>query len=218
MESDSFITNRDFLESVSFCGLTLGPLFREDPLKGSSTDILNAFATLNPDNAAEEWLFAAPSETVSSFRLMREGLENGIASPSLVDEFRRLFIGPAPMPAPPWGSVYLDRESVIFGSSTLELRSWMRMTGIERIDEESIPEDHIGLMLILMSWIAENKPGALTEFLREHVLPWSSHFLKTLAPAAKQPFYKGLALLTDATLNAIGRELALEIPVRKFYR
>ena len=34
-------------------------------------------------------------------------------------EYRRLFVGPGHLPAPPWGSVYTDRECVIFGEATL---------------------------------------------------------------------------------------------------
>ncbi len=34
------------------------------------------------------------------------------------------------LPSPPWGSVWLDRESVLFGDSTLALRQWMRESGI----------------------------------------------------------------------------------------
>ena len=67
-------------------------------------------------------------------------------------EYRRLFVGPAPKPAPPWGSVYTDRECVVFGESTLALRAWMRAQGIARLVDDKTPEDHIGLMLVLMAW------------------------------------------------------------------
>ncbi len=45
---------------------------------------------------------------------------------SLPQAWQRLFIGPYALPSPPWGSVWLDRESVLFGDSTLALRQWMR--------------------------------------------------------------------------------------------
>ena len=41
---------------------------------------------------------------------------------SIAEAWQRLFIGPWALPAPPWGSVWLDKESVLFGASTLELR------------------------------------------------------------------------------------------------
>ncbi|MGB9098314.1 molecular chaperone TorD family protein [Erwinia sp.] len=36
--------------------------------------------------------------------------------------WQTLFIGPKAFKAPPWGSVYLDGESVLFGDSTHSLR------------------------------------------------------------------------------------------------
>ena len=44
----------------------------------------------------------------------------------------------------------------------------------------SEPEDHIGLMLALMSYLARNQPDDLDEFLQIHLLTWSSHFLDQL--------------------------------------
>lgn len=129
-----------------------------------------------------------------------------------------MFIGPAVKPAPPWGSVYTDRECVVFGKSTLELRAWMREQGIERLTDDKTPEDHIGLMLALMAWIAREKPEILDDFMRLHLLTWSSHFLGQLAEAAEQPFYEGLALLTKASLEGIQDELGLEVVYPRFYR
>ena len=57
---------------------------------------------------------------------MREGLVAGADNEELVWEYRRLFVGPGHLPAPPWGSVYTDHECVIFGEATLALRAWMR--------------------------------------------------------------------------------------------
>lgn len=86
--------------------------------------------------------------------------ENGAfaADDDLTWEYRRLFIGPGAKPAPPWGSVYTDRECVVFGATTLELRAWMREHGVARTADEKTPEDHIGLMLALMAWLAQNSP------------------------------------------------------------
>ena len=60
------------------------------------------------------------------------------------------------------------------------------LEGIARLVDDKTPEDHIGLMLVLMAWIARNRPEALDDFLRLHLLPWSSHFLDELAEAAEE--------------------------------
>lgn len=210
--------SQDALESIAFIGETLGPFFLQDPKTGEAAAAFQALAALDVEAAAAEWPFVEEGEARRDLALMKEGLARGIEDDDLVWEYRRLFIGPAPKPAPPWGSVYTDRECVVFGASTLALRAWMREQGIERLVDDKTPEDHIGLMLVLMAWIARNRPKALDDYLRLHLLTWSSHFLEQLADAAEQPFYQGLARLTKASLEGIQVERALEVVYPRFYR
>ena len=208
----------DVLEGIAFVGETLGPFFLQDPKTGEAGAAFQALAALDVDAAAAEWPFADEAEARSCLALMKEGLANGIEDDDLVWEYRRLFVGPAPKPAPPWGSVYTDRECVVFGESTLALRAWMRSRGIARLVDDKTPEDHIGLMLVLMAWIVRNQPADLDDYLRLHLLPWSSHFLDELTEAAKQPFYEGLARLAKASLEGIQSERALDVTYPRFYR
>ena len=208
----------DVLEGIAFVGETLGPFFLQDPKTCEAGAAFQALAALDVDAAAAEWPFAGEAEARACLALMKEGLAHGIEDDDLVWEYRRLFVGPAPKPAPPWGSVYTDRECVVFGESTLALRAWMRAQGIARLVDDKTPEDHIGLMLVLMAWIARNQPADLDDYLRLHLLPWSSHFLDELAEAAKQPFYEGLARLAKASLEGIQSERALDVAYPRFYR
>ena len=208
----------DVLEGIAFVGETLGPFFLQDPKTGEAGAAFQALAALDVDAAAAEWPFAGEAEARACLALMKEGLAHGIEDDDLVWEYRRLFVGPAPKPAPPWGSVYTDRECVVFGESTLALRAWMRAQGIARLVDDKTPEDHIGLMLELMAWIARKQPADLDDYLRLHLLPWSSHFLDELAEAAKQPFYEGLARLAKASLEGIQSERALDVAYPRFYR
>lgn len=205
------------LEAIAFVGETLAPFFLQDPRTGTADASFDAVAALNAQEAASAWPFADAEEAQRAFALMVDGLAKG-RDDDLVWEYRRLFIGPAPKPAPPWGSVYTDRECVVFGATTLELRRWMREHGIARQTDDKTPEDHMGLMLVLMAWIARNQPEDLAEFLRLHLLTWSTHFLDQLAEAARQPFYEGLARLTKASLEGIEAELGLEVVHPRFYR
>ncbi len=66
------------------------------------------------------------------------------------------------------GSVWLDRESVLFGDSTLALRQWMREKGIQFEMQQNEPEDHFGSLLLMAAWLAEN--GRQTEC--EELLAW----------------------------------------------
>lgn len=206
------------LEAVAFIGEALAPFFLNDPVKGEAGEAFTAMAALDPEAAAAEWPFAEAGEARECLDLMVRGLAAGADDDALVWEYRRLFVGPAPKPAPPWGSVYTDRECVVFGASTLELRAWMRAHGIARTVDEKTPEDHIGLMLALMAWIAREQPADLAEYLRLHLLTWAPHFLEQLAEAAGHPFYEGLARLTASSLEGIREALALEVAYPRFYR
>ena len=215
------------LEGVAFLGNTLGPFFLQDPRTGLAGTEFAAVAALDAQAAGAEWPFADEAGATRDLAMMVEGLaasrtmsEGGAfcGDDDLMWEYRRLFIGPGAKPAPPWGSVYTDRECVVFGDTTLELRAWMREHGVARIVDERTPEDHIGLMLALMAWLAQYQPADLEEFLRLHLLTWAGHFLEELADAAEHPFYEGLARLTKASLDGLQDALGLEVVVPRFYR
>ena len=117
--------SEDVREAIAFVGETLGPFYLQDPVKGDAGPAFAAMAAIDVAQAAVEWPFVDEAEARCDLDLMRSGLAEGIDADGLVWEYRRLFIGPAPKPAPPWGSVHTDRECVVFGATTLELRAWM---------------------------------------------------------------------------------------------
>lgn len=206
------------MAAVAFIGASLAPFFLNDPRTGDAADAFVALAELDAEAAAAEWPFVEEAEARASLAAMVRGLAAGADNEELVWEYRRLFVGPAPKPAPPWGSVYTDRECVVFGGTCLELRQWMREVGIERLGDEKDPEDHIGLMLLLVAWIAEHRPEVLEDCLRLHVLPWSSHLLEELEDAAEQPLYKGVARLARMSLEGMQEAFGIEVAYPRFYR
>lgn len=205
---------------IAFIGQMLGPLFTEDPKLGHAQDLYRALAELEADAAAEEWPFAAVTENrkavESSLVLMQRGLASDQGD--LVDEHRRLFVGPGHKAAAPWGSVYLDSEGVIFGWSSIALHDWMRQNGIERRAKDRMPEDHIGLMFELMAWLALERPELLRTYLEEHFCTWAPHYLEELERASECSFFQGLARLARVSLAGISKELDLNVTVLKFYR
>lgn len=207
--------------NIIFVGSTLGPLFLRDPKidQISLAPLLDAIAGLDVDAAAAEWPFVEGDVAKKNLTLMQQGLEDGFDNEELLWEYRRLFVGPAPKPAPPWGSVYTDKDMVVFGASTMELRNWLKHLGVEVLQGESDePEDHIGTMLNLLAWLVEIHPEAVEDYLQNHLLTWSSHFLEQLEDAAEQPFYEGLAALTRASLEGMQKELDIEIEYPRYYR
>lgn len=203
------------LDAAAFVGSTLGPLFLWEPAASENAALMKSLAALDPAAAAQEW----PLVDAATAAPPLEALVQGATDPStLTWEYRRLFVGPAPKAAPPWGSVYTDKDQVIFGRSTLDLRQWMRQVGVASRAGEGEPEDHIGLMLTMMAWLAQRKPEAMDEFLQLHFLTWAPHFFDTVIDATCHPFYGAAATLAKCSLAGIQTTLALPVKKPKFYR
>lgn len=210
--------NREQIEeAAAFIGEALGPLFLYDPTDAAVLPVYEAISALDCEDAAAEWPLATQSEASEAFKLIDAGLKAGVDE-ALIWEYRRLFAGPSTKIAPPWGSVYTDRECVIFGASTLALRKWLREAEIQIPGNNSEPEDHIGLMLLLMAWIARNRPEILDEYLEKHLLTWAPHFLSIVNRESSHPFFQGLAQLAGASLAGLQDVLQLHVDEPHFYR
>lgn len=227
--------NAEFIENLAFIGSTLGPLFLHDPKLQQEVvgTLYETFSEADAQSLAVDWPFTSPGSLEKAFEKMTSTAEEGVLQDSaeelnaldsttpspLVMEYRRLFIGPGKKAAAPWGSVYTDKDQVVFGESTLQLRDWLREHGISiNSGESDEPEDHIGTLLVLLSWLAEEQPEALTEFLQMHLLPWAPHFLEEMQESAEHPFFEGLAEVTLESLKGVQHALNLEVEEPRFYR
>ena len=167
-------------ESFAFSARVLGALFYFAPDSEQAAPLVQALT-------AGEWVqdWPLPSETL---RPVADTFAASADEP-LRDAWQRLFIGPYALPAPPWGSVWLDRESVLFGDSTLALRQWMRENAIAFEMQQNEPEDHFGTLLLLAAWLAENgREAECAQLLAWHLLPWSTRFLTVFVENANHPF------------------------------
>lgn len=210
---------RSTLRGVEFVSRVLAPLFLNEPDSADAREILSACATLDASRAVVEWPFLdeGNARVESAFGEFVQGARLAHSEEALL-EYRRLFVGPFPMPCPPWGSVYMDKDCVVFGESTLALRSWMRASGIENAEGGSSPADHFGRMLALMGFVARDRPERLEEYLEDHFLTWADHYLIQLAAHAAHSLYRSLAKVTQATLDGLRDELCLDVRSLTFYR
>lgn len=209
--------NDDMRAGICFVGDVFGPLFLYEPYSDAARDLYGTLATMDARTVAQDWPFVSPSVAQPLLERMRAALDAS-SEDDVLWEYRRLFVGPARKAAPPWGSVYLDKDQVIFGVSTLDLRQWMREVGIAKTAEDGDPEDHIGRMLLLMSWLSENKPEALPAFLQDHLLTWAPHFLQLVSRETESDFFAALAQLCEVSLEGLREELGITVAPVKFYR
>ena len=205
---------------VALVSNVLAPLFLLNPKDAAARPVLQGLAQPNASELARDWPFGEQKALDLALGALVEEAQRGIQEPdALVRAYRRLFVGPNHLVAPPWGSVYTDRDMVKFGKSCLELRQWMRANGVAALSDGSEPEDFIGTELALLGWLAGNKPQLVEEFLREHFLTWSHHYLEQLAQAARleHGFYVATAQLTDATLLGMQQAFDLRVDYPRFY-
>ena len=198
---------------VSIAGRLLGSLFYYAPDSQAVQSVLPLFQ--QPDWIAQ-WDMSGHIEDKTRQKITAL-IDQGITQ-DLAADYQALFIGPNALPAPPWGSVYLDPESVIFGNSLLELRDFLHHNAIEFSSRQDEPEDHFGLMLLLAAYLADHKLALLAEFFTKHLLTWANRYLDLLAEQQDYPFYQGLALLAQATLAQWQQQYAIVVPQVKWYR
>ncbi len=197
-------------EGFAFTARVLGALFYFAPDSEQAAPLV---AALTKGDWQQDW--PLPSGQLAPVaEILRQPSDE-----ALPDAWQRLFIGPWALPAPPWGSVWLDRESVLFGDSTLALRQWMRDNGIAFEMAQNEPEDHFGTLLLLAAWLAETgRDAERDQLLAWHLLPWSTRFLTLFVENAGHPFYRALGQLAQLTLAKWQSTLLIPVAEKPLYR
>ncbi|MFZ7126591.1 MAG: TorD/DmsD family molecular chaperone [Desulfobacterales bacterium] len=174
-----------------------------------------------PGNLAElrDHLDLLESEGFGPVDAMCAALNRPSDFPALELDFAALFVGPFLVPAPPYGSVYLEGVRRLMGDSTMDARAHYRAVGLDTADHFKEPPDHIAAELEFMhvlvcqgiEAIRKNNREALLDglkrqqtFLLKHLGAWVPDFTEKVAEYAGTGFYRHLA---DATRRFIGEEI-----------
>lgn len=192
----------------------LGTAFVASP---KTEDFMHAIGALRSIELPVDWPFGDEGQLSAAAELFAKGCAEEDQA-ELVRVYTRLFRGPHALPAPPWASVYMDRDQVMYGWTWNELLAWMRANGVTATYEENDPEDHIGRLLLMAANIAEERPELLCELLADHILCFSDHFLGQFVERAESPTYTALGILTRTTLADVQSCLAITPAQRRFYR
>ncbi len=136
----------------------------------------------------------------------------------LEHDFSVLFEGMGEMPVPPWGSVYLDKERVLFGESNVLYRLFLEQNGIMLDSGQREPEDQFGLMLLACAYFLErDNTQKAFELLGEHLMPWGATYLNQLENKAPNLFYQRLATDVLQWLNALIQQQSIQVLQKKVY-
>jgi DMSO reductase family type II enzyme chaperone len=128
-------------------------------------------------------------------------------------EYTRLFINGFPhVVAPPYGSVYLEKDGLVFGKTTSEVLRFYHGAGFTLKEEIGDLPDHIAHELEFMGILTTREAqttGAekvqLEEiqmnFLSHYLLSWIPTFCERVREDSKLAFYQTLADLTGEFLH-----------------
>lgn len=123
-------------------------------------------------------------------------------------EYTWLFISAYPrVVAPPYSSVYLDKERLVWGKSTAEVARLYEVTGLGIADKFHDIPDHIAAELEFASYlIAEQQKGEQDgschtqelasiekKLLREHLFRWAPAFFNRVNDCSRVTFYRVMA-------------------------
>ena len=130
-----------------------------------------------------------------------------------------LFSGPQPAAAP-WESVWREKDRLLFGRRTQEVRDFYREWGIAAEREGHEPEDHLGLELAFVLFLVQNMASplascsrqspqaALADFMDGHILTWAGGCLKKASECAGTVFYRDMSPLCCLLLGNLRTTIA----------
>ncbi len=187
----------------------LGTLFYYSPTSEEASSVISELAELP---ALLDWQKPSLIEEATA-RLCSADIAE------LPYQFSLLFEGQGAMPAPPWGSVYMDRENLLLGETAQAYRQFLRTNEVVLDTDLNEPEDQFGLMILAMAYFMETEnDDAVVELLGTHLLPWSGRYLELVAEADQSGFYRALAVVAEAFLKEVADAYEVTVEIRQLYR
>lgn len=186
---------------------------------------------LSGDAAADAFslLSAQPGDTMDKASAFVRGLADKAQDEAYIDrlryEYMRMFIGPEKLVAPPWESVYRNKEGLLFQESTLTIREIYRKQGYLPEGYPNVPDDSLALELDFMSRMATRSLQAMQQddrdtlldtlkvqesFLRVHLLYFVPKLMERMTDSSLRMLYPQMTKILIAFLE-IDHELITEI-------
>jgi TorA maturation chaperone TorD len=136
------------------------------------------------------------------------------AGARLLDEHERLFVGPGPVPCPPYESFWrfdvpVDIRRSLMGPCTAQLRELYTALGLEVSPVAGELPDHVAIELEALAFalLSESSFPVARALFFDHLRRWLPRFCRAVTHQAEEPFYRDLAVLTAAWLTPIEQYL-----------
>jgi len=174
-------------------------------------ELVGLFDSARIEEFLESWQYVGldPTESIakaSSWLVQWSSQETALKE--LEKEYTRLFVNAyAGVIAPPYSSVYLNKERLVWGKSTAEVARLYEAAGLGIADNFRDIPDHIAAELEFASYlIAEQQKGEQDgschaqelawiekKFLTEHLFRWAPTFLSRVIECSRVTFYEVMA-------------------------
>jgi TorA maturation chaperone TorD len=127
-------------------------------------------------------------------------------------EYAKLFIGPFMVPAPPYGSVYLEKDRRLMGDSTIDVRQHYLSRGLDLASDFKEAPDHVSAELEFMCFLIQQSLAAINQsderllleliqqqrvFLKAHLGAWIPDFASRIREHCRIDFYRYLAIVAQ---------------------
>ena len=160
-----------------------------------------------------------PDESIGKIiSWLRECSDQQTALKELEVEYTRLFITAYPrIPAPPYASIYLEDDRLVWGNTTVDALEIYREAGLKVSDDFRDVPDHIAAELEFVSYLISSqlkaeekgnigrhsKMSSIQErFLVDHLLKWSIFFFDKVIESTGSTFYRESSALAREFMQA----------------
>lgn len=196
-------TSNERYTIYSFLKTALEKPLTNEILKNWKVNFTTEFIDILTDGNEELSQFFRDLKTMDLTELEQQEKDKYLATFNLLNKTGKI-------PAPPWESVYVTKDQSMFGEPVFQIRRKLAEFGLQFIDENKEPEDHIAFELEFMCYlinytIVSLEEGNEDEYLKgfysqywlhkEHLNQWILPFTNDIQSSETSLFYKGIAKL-----------------------
>ena len=175
-----------------------------------------AFSSPEDEGLPSEESFSWCRDAIGNvLRERSDGKDNELPERPAIDEdvlveYARLFVGPFHVPAPPYGSVYLEPRSGVMGTSSREVVAFYADCGFDVVPARGVLPDHVTIELEFLGLLCGSEADALVEqdmaaarewrnrqrtFIHRFVGAWTLEFADRVRETTELGFYREVAEL-----------------------